>query len=368
MPPHLTALADSLPSTVPFVGPETQERNNGRPFRARLGANENGFGASPKVAAAMAAAADDMWKYGDPENYDLTQALARHLGIKPDQIAVGEGIDGLLGLAVRLFVEPGGTVVTSLGGYPTFNYHVAGFGAQLHTVPYKGNHENPEALLAAVLKIKPAMVYFANPDNPMSTFWPAEDVVRLIKGVPDDVMLILDEAYGEFAPAGTLPPIDLIRPNMLRMRTFSKAYGLAGMRCGYAIGDAEVIRAFDKVRNHFGMSRMTQVAALAALEDQAHLAQTVKKVEHCRERLTRIAEENGLSALPSATNFVAIDCGSDGAYALRVLQELGRRDIFVRKPMTPGLDHYIRVSCGPDVEIDLFAQALPAALEAAGKA
>jgi histidinol-phosphate aminotransferase len=190
----------------------------------------------------------------------------------------------------------------------------------------------------------------------------------LIQGVPDDVMLILDEAYGEFAPAGTLPPMDLIRPNMLRMRTFSKAYGLAGMRCGYAIGDWEVIRAFDKVRNHFGMSRMTQVAALAALHDQAHLAATVRKVERCRERLYGIAGENGLAALPSATNFVAIDCGADGAFALRVLQELGRLGIFVRKPMTPGLDHYIRVSCGPDAEIDLLQKALPAALKAAGKA
>jgi histidinol-phosphate aminotransferase len=368
MPPRLTRLAEQLPATVPFVGPETQERANGRPFKARLGANENGFGASPKVATAMAAAANQMWMYSDPENHDLTQALAQHLGVQPNQIAVGEGIDGLLGLAVRLFVEPGATVVTSLGGYPTFNYHVTGFGGQLHAVPYLDNREDPAALLEAVLKIKPAMVYFANPDNPLSTCWPAEDVIRFIEAVPDDVMLILDEAYGEFAPAGTLPPMDFARPNMLRMRTFSKAYGLAGMRCGYVIGEAGLIRAFDKVRNHFGMSRMTQVAALAALGDQAHLAATVQMVERCRERLARIAAENGLVALPSATNFVAIDCGSDGAFAQRVLQELGRQGIFVRKPMTPGLDQFIRVSCGPDAEIDLFAEALPAALEAAGKA
>jgi histidinol-phosphate aminotransferase len=365
MPPRLTRLAQQLPSTVPFVGPETQERASGRPFKARLGANENGFGASPAVAEAMAAAAGEMWKYCDPENHDLTQALARHHGLQPSQIAVGEGIDGLLGLAARLFVEPGATVVSSFGAYPTFNYHVAGFGGQLHTVPYRGDHEDPDALLAAVREIRPAMVYFANPDNPMGTCWPAADVVRFIEGVPEDVMIILDEAYGEFAPLGTLPPIDLIRPNMLRMRTFSKAYGLAGMRCGYAIGETETIRAFDKVRNHFGMSRMTQVAALAALGDQAHLEAVVQKVECCRERLYEIAAGNGLHALPSATNFVAIDCGSDGAFALKVLGELNRRDIFVRKPMAPGLDRCIRVSCGPENEIALFAQALPDALRAA---
>jgi len=157
----------------------------------------------------------------------------------------------------------------------------------------------------------------------------------------------------------------VMRPNMIRMRTFSKAYGLAGMRCGYAIGDAQVIRAFDKVRNHFGMSRLTQIAALEALADQAHLASTIGKVERCRERLYQIARDNGLTALPSATNFVAIDCGADGAFALRVLQQLGQRDIFVRKPMAPGLDRCIRVSCGPDAEIDLLAEALPDALKAA---
>ncbi len=365
MPPRLTRLAETLPATVPFVGPETQERAVGQQFRARLGANENGFGASPQVAHAMAAASSEIWKYCDPEVFDLTQALAKHLSLDAANVAVGEGIDGLLGLTVRLFVEPGATVVTSIGAYPTFNYHVAGFGGRLEAVPYRNDHEDLSALLAAVQAEKPAMVYFANPDNPMATCWPAEDVVRFIDAVPGETIIILDEAYCEFAPEGTLPPIDLIRPNLLRMRTFSKAYGLAGMRCGYAIGDATTIKAFDKVRNHFGISRMTQIAALAALGDQEHLAETIRKVERCRARLYAISQDNGLTAVPSATNFVAIDCGSDGAFAMRVLQELGKRGIFVRKPMAPGLDRCIRVSCGPDAEIDLFAKALPDALKAA---
>jgi histidinol-phosphate aminotransferase len=129
--PRLTPLAQSLPATVPFVGPETQERQRGRPFRARIGANENGFGASPKVAERMAAVAGEMWKYCDPENHDLKKALAAYHGVAPGNIVVGEGIDGLLGLVVRLMIEPGMPVVTSLGAYPTFNYHVAGFGGRL---------------------------------------------------------------------------------------------------------------------------------------------------------------------------------------------------------------------------------------------
>ena len=363
--PALTPLAATLPATVPFVGPEAQERQRGKPFRARIGANESGFGPSPKVKAAIAAAADDVWKYADPENHDLKAALARHHGISPANIVVGEGIDGLLGLIVRLYIDSGKTVVSSLGAYPTFNYHVAGFDGRLVTVPYRDDREDIDALLDAVKRENAPLVYFANPDNPMGSWWDAADVTRLIEGLPETTMLVLDEAYGETAPASAIPALDVSRPNVLRMRTFSKAYGLAGLRCGYAIGDIEAISAFDKVRNHFGVNRMAVTAALAALEDQDYLATVIANVATARERIARIATQNGLSALPSATNFVAIDCGSDGAFAMKVLQELTARDIFVRKPMAPGLDRCIRVSVGPDAEMDLFEQAFPEALAAA---
>ena len=147
--PLPTALVRALPATVPFVGPETQERARGRPFRARIGATESVFGPSPKVIAAMQQAAGDMWKYCDPENHDLRVALGAALGLGRDNICIGEGIDGLLGTIVRMFVEQGSPVVTSLGAYPTFNYHVAGFGGRLITVPYKRDREDIEGLLAA---------------------------------------------------------------------------------------------------------------------------------------------------------------------------------------------------------------------------
>ncbi|MEO3998613.1 pyridoxal phosphate-dependent aminotransferase [Mesorhizobium sp. CAU 1732] len=360
--PRLTALAETLPATVPFVGPEAQERGRGRPFRARIGANESGFGPSPKVRETIAREAGEMWKYCDPENHDLKHALAAHLGIGAQNVVVGEGIDGLLGLIVRLFVEPGMPVVSSLGAYPTFNYHVSGFGGRLVTVSYVDDREDIDSLLQAVRRENAPLVYFANPDNPMGTWWDADDVARLIEGLPETTMLVLDEAYGETAPQSSIPPLDVARPNVLRMRTFSKAYGLAGLRCGYAIGEADTIRAFDKVRNHFGVTRMAQAAALAALGDQPWLESVVDRVATCRERIARIAEANGLSTLPSATNFVAIDCGGDGALALEIMQGLLARDVFVRKPMAPGLDRCIRVSVGPDDEIDLFEEALPAAL------
>lgn len=366
--PPLTPLVESLPETVPFVGPETQERLRGRPFRARLGANENGFGPSPGVVEAMRAAAPEMWKYGDPESHDLRQALAARLGVASSNIVVGEGIDGLLGLVVRQYAGPGTPVVTSLGAYPTFKYHVAGFGARLVTVPYEGDRESLEGLAEAARRERARLVYLSNPDNPMGTWWSGEEIARFIDALPETTMLVLDEAYCETAPAGALPPLEPERPNVLRMRTFSKVYGLAGLRCGYCIGPAEAIRAFDKVRNHFGMTRMTQAAALAALEDEAHLRKVVELVDACRRRLAAIAERHGLAALPSATNFVTIDCGRDGAFALRVLKALDARDVFVRKPMAPRLDRCIRVSVGPQDEVDVFESALAPALEEAGAA
>jgi histidinol-phosphate aminotransferase len=360
--PRFTPLAQSLPATVPFVGPETQERRRGRPFRARIGANENGFGPSPKVAERMAAVAGEMWKYCDPESHDLKTALAAHHGVKPRNIVVGEGIDGLLGLVVRLMIEPGMPVVTSLGAYPTFNYHVAGFGGRLVAAPYVDDREDLQSLLDAVKREKAPLVYLSNPDNPMGSWWEGGEIARFIEALPETTLLVLDEAYGEMAPPSALPPLDTDRPNVLRMRTFSKAYGLAGMRCGYAVGEAETILAFDKVRNHFGTTRMTQEACLAALADQTYLQATLKRIADCRTRIAGIARDNGLTALPSATNFVSIDCGRDGAHALAVMNALIARDVFVRKSMAPVLDRAIRVSCGPEEEIAIFAGEFPGAL------
>jgi len=361
----LTPLARVLPDTVPFVGPEAQERTRGRPFRARLGANENGFGPSPRVVAAMAAAAGEMWKYCDPDNHDLKHAVAAHLGLKPGNVVIGEGIDGLLGLTVRLFVREGDAVVTSLGAYPTFNYHVAGFGGRLVTVAYRDDREDLDTLLDTVKREKSPLVYLSNPDNPMGTWWKAADIVAFIEALPETTVLILDEAYGETAPADALPAFDVTRPNVVRMRTFSKAYGLAGLRCGYAVGHEDTIRVFEKVRNHYGMNRMAQAAGLAAIDDQVYLAETVARTAAGRARIAEIAAGHGLQPLPSATNFVAIDCGRDAAFALKVMQELLARDVFVRKPMVPVLDRTVRISVGPEPEIDLFEAAFGAALEAA---
>lgn len=334
----------------------------GRAFDARLGANENVFGPSPKAIAAMQAASAEIWMYGDPENHDLRSALAADLGITPANIVVGEGIDGLLGYLVRLLIGAGDAVVTSEGAYPTFNYHVAGFGGVLHKVPYKGDHEDPEALMAKAAEVGAKLVYLANPDNPMGTWHKGAEIVAALDKLPEGALLILDEAYVEFAPEGTAAEIDIDDPRVIRMRTFSKAYGMAGARVGYGLGAAELITAFNKIRNHFGMNRAAQAGALAALADQEYLQETCTNVAAARDAIGRVAAENGLTVVPSATNFVAIDCGSDGNFAKTVLDALVRRGVFVRMPFVAPQNRCIRVSAGRPEDLAAFAKALPEAL------
>ncbi len=358
----LTKTARGLPETVPFVGPETQERGRGASFKARIGANENAFGPSPLTVRAIRSAAAGAWMYGDPENHDLRHALAAHHGVSADNIVVGEGIDGLFGYVARLFVEPGVVVVTSQGAYPTFNYQIAGSGGRIVTVPYKNDREDPDALLELVRGEGARLVYLANPDNPMGTWWSAAEVQVLVDGIPDGCLLCLDEAYGEFGPAGTQPDLDVSNDRVLRFRTFSKAYGLAGCRIGYAVGEAGLIRSFNKVRNHFGVNRLAQAAALAALADQEYLSGVVAKVAAGRRHIAEIAAANGLKSLPSAANFVAVDCGRDGGYAAVVLEGLLQRDVFVRMPGVAPLNRCIRVSVGRPEDLELFARALPDAL------
>lgn len=362
---RLTPLAQSLPATVPFVGPETQERARGKSFDARLGANENVFGPSPLAVKAMAET--PQWMYGDPESYDLRTALAVHHGCTPDNIMVGEGIDGLLGYLVRLTVQSGDAVVTSAGAYPTFNYHVAGFGGTLHTVPYVDDHEDPSNLFAKAADVDAKLVYLANPDNPMGSHHRGADIAAAMDALPAGTLLILDEAYVECAPEGTALPLPADDPRVVRMRTFSKVYGLAGARVGYAIGHPDLIEAFHKVRNHFGMNRAAQAGALAALADQAYLEKTQQQIAQARARIAQIAQNNGLTPLPSAANFVTIDCGRDGAFAKAILDGLIARGIFVRMPFVAPQNRCIRVSCGTPDMLDALAAALPAAISDAEK-
>jgi len=363
--PRLTSLANSLPSSVPFVAPEMTERISGIPFIARLGANESSFGPSPKVKQVIADSTADVFKYGDPDAFDLKKELEKHLKVPCENIIVGEGIDGLMGILCRLMLEQGDIVVTSNGAYPTFNYQVKGAGGRLETVPYLADYEDPDALIEKARQYKAKMIYIANPDNPMGTYHSAETIQRMIDSVPKESLLVLDEAYIELAPDGVAPKLDISNKNIIRLRTFSKAYGLAGARVGYAIGHTDLVKSFDKIRNHFGVNTIGQKAALAALKDQDYVSKVKVSIEQGRERINQIAIENGLNTISSSTNFVAVDCGVDGDFTRKVLSELVRMGIFVRMAFVPPQDRCLRVSVGVPEDIEHFAKAFPIALEKA---
>jgi histidinol-phosphate aminotransferase len=363
--PPFTRILEALPKSVPFVAPEALERRMGHPLPVRLGANESMFGISPVAKRAMEEAVSSLYCYGDPESFDLRHAIAKRHGVPFENIAIGSGIDDLLALTVRSLIEPGQPVVTSLGGYPTFSYFAEGYGAAIHRVPYKSDRCDLEGLLVRAHETAARLVYLANPDNPSGTWHPAADVVRFSEAMPGGSTLILDEAYSDFAPREAIPELDAEHPRVIRMMTFSKVWGLAGARVGYAIAARETVEAWEKIRAHFGVNLVGQVGALASLSDPAFAEGVVASVKEGREDYVRIAREAGFRPLPSATNFVAMDVGSfDRAKSL--VQKLLERDVFIRMPGAPPLNSCIRVSVGRREQRAAFEAALKSILAAGG--
>jgi histidinol-phosphate aminotransferase len=356
-----TPAVEGLPATTPFIGPEQLMRETGRRELVRLGANESAFGPSPKAIEAMTAELPRLSWYGDPESLDLRDALAAKHGCAPSQIVVGAGIDDVMGLAVRAFVAPGEPALMARGTYPTFLYHVVGYGG----TPVYGSYRSDgtpdlEELLATARRELPRIVYFANPDNPSGHFVARDEMQRFYDDLPRDSLLLLDEAYADFVDeAQLLPP--LFEDRLIRLRTFSKAYGMAGARIGYALSTESNIRTFGKIRLHYGINRNAQIGALAALEDDAFTEYVVSETARARAAYYELAGELGAPCIESRANFVCL--GMENAQrATRIMNELLLRGVWVRKPGAPPLDSYIRVSAGTEPMRRAFAQALHAVL------
>ncbi|MFK7859401.1 MAG: aminotransferase class I/II-fold pyridoxal phosphate-dependent enzyme [Granulosicoccus sp.] len=346
-----SSIVRSLPDTIPFIGPETLERKYRKPFRARIGANESAFGISPyaREAIQQAAGSSDCSWYADPENHDLRTLLCAKHNVSMENLCVDAGIDSLLGLTVRMFIEPGISMVTSKGAYPTVNYHANGYGASIRSVPYKDHSEDPVALIDAAHTHHARLIYLANPDNPMGTCLSPDIIHTMLKELPADCLLMLDEAYVEFMDDMPVLPIDIDDPRLIRFRTFSKAYGMAGMRIGYVIAHADIIAGFNRIRNHFGVNRLAQIAAAASLQDSAFIPDVVNLVRQGRQRIYDLAESLSLDYLPSSTNFVAVDLGKQET-ANAIIAALADRGVFMRKPMVTPQDRFIRIGVGTNEE------------------
>src|SRR5215207_3718449 len=346
LPPYTKVLA-GLDISPPFVGPRELERRRGRPYKARLGANECLFGVSPAALRVLAGRGHETALYSDPANKELRCALSAAWRRPLSHVVVAEGIEGLLGLFVRGCVDAGDVAVTSLGGYPSFDFYVRGCGGCLARVPYLRSGSNDlEGLAAAARRHHAKLLYLANPDNPTAGLLPPSDIQAFIERLPDGCLLLLDEAYAEFADDDGLLPRETSWPNLVRLRTFSKLYGLAGARVGYALADSELVEALDRIRQHFAVSKLSQEMALAALEDHAFVADVLARTAEGREDYRALAERIGFTTLASAANFVAFDFG-DPQRAKAVADWLEANDVFVRRPTDAPLDRLIRVTVGP---------------------
>ena len=351
---------EAIPPTTPFIGPEQLMRETGHAELLRLGANESAFGPSPKAIAAMSAELERLSWYGDPESLDLRDALAAKHGCSPDQIVVGSGIDDLMGLAVRAFVGPG-AALTTRGTYPTLNYHVIGYGGRLVFATYRDEGGlDLDRLLGVARRERAALVYLANPDNTSGSFVPRSELQRFYEELPRDSLFLLDEAYADFVDAEQLLP-PAFEDRLVRMRTFSKAYGLAGARIGYARTTARNVQTFQKIRLHYGVNRNAQIGALASLADEAFREYVVAETARARDDYYALARDLGLGYIESCTNFACIDLGT-AERATNVMNELLRRGVWIRKPGAAPLDRYVRVSAGThDMRAD-FAAAFRAVL------
>jgi len=304
---------------------------------------------------------NNLQNYGDPEGITLRSALAEKHRVRIEEVVLGAGIDDLLALFCRAFADPGSAAITTLGTYPTFEYGAQGAGLEIHRVPYRNDAVDLEALIAKAWDVNARIVYLANPDNPSGSWQSITDVQEFKRRLPPDALLLLDEAYSDFAPA--VADMDPSDASTVVLRTFSKGYGLAGLRVAYAIGTDSVVRRLDRIRMHFGVSIVAQRAALVSLNDPHHLANVVADTNESRERLARFVRTRGLKPLPSHTNFLTIDVGTK-ARADALLQDLLHRRVFVRKPGLPPLDRCIRITIGRLRDLDILEPILEEAIAA----
>jgi histidinol-phosphate aminotransferase len=330
----------------PFPSTEMIERASGRPARERLSTNENEFGPAPEVVEAIAAAAREAHRYPDCDHFDLRTEVGTALGTDPGTVRIGSGIDGLLGQICRSFLGPGRTAVTSESTYPTFAYFARAGGAALHLAPYRDARVDWQELARLAHEVHADVVYVADPDNPTGTSLPPAGVTALADALPERTLLVLDGAYAEYQRDGTPSPAEVTARRMIWLRTFSKAYALAGMRVGYAVAAPALLSGLARGAEHYVVGRVAGAAALAALRAPGHLAEVVARTEegraHYTERLTLL----GFTVLPSSTNFVTARCAGPGA-AGRLAGALAASGVYVRHLAAPGLTDCLRISVGP---------------------
>jgi histidinol-phosphate aminotransferase len=333
-----------LPVYVPGRPIEEVERE--LKIRAvKLASNENPLGPSPKAIEAAKRALAEAHRYPDGGTHALRETLAARTGLAAEELFVGLGSSEIIDLASRVMLRAGLQGLTSFGSYAPFSVAIRASGAELVLAPQKNFAFDLEAMAAAISPTT-RVIYLANPNNPTGTAFSLAELEKFLACVPESVLVVLDEAYVHYAPSLNRRKTEEIfrrRGNLLILRTFSKVYGLAGMRIGFAIGRPELLAAMNKLKTPFNTSGVAQAAALAAIDDREHVTRCIETNAFERKRLSDGLRALGLAPVPSETNFIFMNVGPE---AKEISDELLERGVIVRPLGWMGMPEAMRISVG----------------------
>ncbi len=337
------------------------ERELGIAGAIKLASNENPLGPSPKALAAIKEALGEIHRYPDGNGLYLKQALATKLGVKPENIILGNGSDELIEIICRTFLNPGEHVVSADCTFVEYELVAKSFGAKMVTAPLKDFTYDLEAMLAR-MDDKTKLVFIANPNNPTGTIVDRVAFDRFMKDLPPQVLVVMDEAYYEYMLREDFPDsLGYMQQgrNIIVLRTFSKIYGLAALRIGYGIAKAETIDYMNRVWLPFNVNSLAQTAAQAALGDAEHLLRSQETARLGRQYLYSQFEELDINYVPSAANFILLDTKCDGQ---KIYQAMLKDGVIVRPMQVYGLPDYIRITIGTEGENRRLIESLKQAM------
>ncbi|MFT4998219.1 MAG: histidinol-phosphate aminotransferase [Chitinophagales bacterium] len=336
---------------------EELERELGIKNIVKLASNENPLGTAQSVLDAVKAEAMTICRYPDSNGFELKAALSNKLSIKPEQITLGNGSNDILDLLAQVFLNSNASAIYSQHGFVVYSLAVKATSAEAIVTPAKNwGHDLPA--MAAAVKLNTRLVFIANPNNPTGTWVDEATVIEFLDAVPDDVIVVLDEAYCEYIDDSSYPnSIALLDsyPNLVVSRTFSKAYGLAGLRVGYSISNPQIADLLNRSRGPFNVNSMALAAARAVLADADYLAKAIEVNDFGLKQLADAFVRLGIDFIPSVGNFISFDAGVDAAAIYQSLLEAG---VIVRPIGVYEMPRYLRVSVGLAGENEKFIAAL----------
>lgn len=330
----------------------------------KLASNENPFGVPESAQQAMVKAASDLGRYPDANAFELKQALSQRYDVPPEWITLGNGSNDILEIAAHAFVERGQSIVYAQYSFAVYALATQGVGARHIVVPAKDHGHDLDAMLDAIEE-DTRLVFIANPNNPTGTFVPGAEIEAFLQKVPSNVVVVLDEAYNEFlAEENQYESASWVRqyPNLLVSRTFSKAYGLAGLRVGFALAQPQLTDLMNRIRQPFNVNSLAQAAAIAALNDKQFLEKSARNNAAGYRQFVEAFEAMGLQYVPSYGNFVLVKVGDDLAAGARVNLALLKQGVIVRPVGNYGLPEWLRISIGLPQENAVLIAALQKAL------